>query len=407
METLRELDDLREMVNNSIQQKEKDYIDLRLDYDQIQERLDHNEEILMEAKEKLAQYEEFDQELELTKQKLTKKTKELEIIRGKKEQAEMYSAALQEDFNEKERELLRNQQILAEKEEELSQVREILLEKENRLAESEEKDQDAILVRSNQLEVKYNSLKEGVKVEIAQKNDLIKRLMEKERKDSEEIESLQVELINGRGENKTLRHELSSKNDKLKQTGTLLKGFKGKVAEHDSLSQDKARLEDLLQKSEEQRKLDEGKILILKENLNKKEHDMKKLKEDYLRNFEMLERRVRDLAQFKAQEKPPVAVTSLQDQVILKKIMKNPTISVKSSKDSSVQIRNLKTFTRNSSIQVSNIMGTRNTYKNLPPGPPTKPSLPIYSRPSSASTKEDWSTSSSTLEELLPPGPVV
>ena len=407
METLRELDDLREMVNNSIQQKEKDYIDLRLDYDQIQERLDHNEEILMEAKEKLAQYEEFDQELELTKQKLTKKTKELEIIRGKKEQAEMYSAALQEDFNEKERELLRNQQMLAEKEEELSQVREILLEKENRLAESEEKDQDAILVRSNQLEVKYNSLKEGVKVEIAQKNDLIKRLMEKERKDSEEIESLQVELINGRGENKTLRHELSSKNDKLKQTGTLLKGFKGKVAEHDSLSQDKARLEDLLQKSEEQRKLDEGKILILKENLNKKEHDMKKLKEDYLRNFEMLERRVRDLAQFKAQEKPPVAVTSLQDQVILKKIMKNPTISVKSSKDSSVQIRNLKTFTRNSSIQVSNIMGTRNTYKNLPPGPPTKPSLPIYSRPSSASTKEDWSTSSSTLEELLPPGPVV
>ena len=407
METLRELDDLREMVNNSIQQKEKDYIDLRLDYDQIQERLDHNEEILMEAKEKLAQYEEFDQELEVTKQKLTKKSKELEIIREKKEQAEMYSAALQEDFNEKERELLRNQQMLAEKEEELSQVREILLEKENRLAESEEKDQDAILVRSNQLEVKYNSLKEGVKVEIAQKNDLIKRLMEKERKDSEEIESLQVELINGREENKTLRHELSSKNDKLKQTGTLLKGFKGKVAEHDSLSQDKARLEDLLQKSEEQRKLDEGKILILKENLNKKEHDMKKLKEDYLRNFEMLERRVRDLAQFKAQEKPPVAVTSLQDQVILKKIMKNPTISVKSSKDSSVQIRNLKTFTRNSSIQVSNIMGTRNTYKNLPPGPPTKPSLPIYSRPSSASTKEDWSTSSSTLEELLPPGPVV
>ena len=407
METLRELDDLREMVNNSIQQKEKDYIDLRLDYDQIQERLDHNEEILMEAKEKLAQYEEFDQELEVTKQKLTKKTKELEIIREKKEQAEMYSAALQEDFNEKERELLRNQQMLAEKEEELSQVREILLEKENRLAESEEKDQDAILVRSNQLEVKYNSLKEGVKVEIAQKNDLIKRLMEKERKDSEEIESLQLELMSGREENKTLRHELSSKNDKLKQTGTLLKGFKGKVAEHDSLSQDKARLEDLLQKSEEQRKLDEGKILILKENLNKKEHDMKKLKEDYLRNFEMLERRVRDLAQFKAQEKPPVAVTSLQDQVILKKIMKNPTISVKSSKDSSVQIRNLKTFTRNSSIQVSNIMGTRNTYKNLPPGPPTKPSLPIYSRPSSASTKEDWSTSSSTLEELLPPGPVV
>ena len=331
METLRELDDLREMVNNSIQQKEKDYIDLRLDYDQIQERLDHNEEILMEAKEKLAQYEEFDQELEVTKQKLTKKTKELEIIRGKKEQAEMYSAALQEDFNEKERELLRNQQMLAEKEEELSQVREILLEKENRLAESEEKDQDAILVRSNQLEVKYNSLKEGVKVEIAQKNDLIKRLMEKERKDSEEIESLQLELMSGREENKTLRQELSSKNDKLKQTGTLLKGFKGKVAEHDSLSQDKARLEDLLQKSEEQRKLDEGKILILKENLNKKEHDMKKLKEDYLRNFEMLERRVRDLAQFKAQEKPPVAVTSLQDQVILKKIMEYPAISLKSS----------------------------------------------------------------------------
>ena len=403
METLRELDDLREMVNNSIQQKEKDYIDLRLDYDQIQERLDHNEEILMEAKEKLAQYEEFDQELEVTKQKLTKKSKELEIIREKKEQAEMYSAALQEDFNEKERELLRNQQMLAEKEEELSQVREILLEKENRLAESEEKDQDAILVRSNQLEVKYNSLKEGVKVEIAQKNDLIKRLMEKERKDSEEIESLQLELMSGREENKTLRHELSSKNDKLKQTGTLLKGFKGKVAEHDSLSQDKARLEDLLQKSEEQRKLDEGKILILEENLKKKEHDRKKLKEDYLRNFEELDRRVWLLAQ----EKPPVAVTSLQDQVILKKIMKNPTISVKSSKDSSVQIRNLKTFTRNSSIQVSNIMGTRNTYKNLPPGPPTKPSLPIYSRPSSASTKEDWSTSSSTLEELLPPGPVV
>ena len=401
METLRELDDLREMVNNSIQQKEKDYIDLRLDYDQIQERLDHNEEILMEAKEKLAQYEEFDQELEVTKQKLTKKTKELEIIRGKKEQAEMYSAALQEDFNEKERELLRNQQMLAEKEEELSQVREILLEKENRLAESEEKDQDAILVRSNQLEVKYNSLKEGVKVEIAQKNDLIKRLMEKERKDSEEIESLQLELMSGREENKTLRHELSSKNDKLKQTGTLLKGFKGKVAEHDSLSQDKARLEDLLQKSEEQRKLDEGKILILKEKLNKKEHDMKKLKEDYLRNFEELDRRVWLLAQ----EKPPVAVTSLQDQVILKKIMKNPTISVKSSKDSSVQIRNLKTFTRNSSIQVSNIMGPRTTYKNLPPGPPTKPSLPRYS--SSASTKEDWTTSSSTLEELLPPGPVV
>ena len=385
METLRELDDLREMVNNSIQQKEKDYIDLRLDYDQIQERLDHNEEILMEAKEKLAQYEEFYQELEVTKQNLTEKTKELEIIREKNEQAEKYSAALEEEFNEKERELLRNQQMLAEKEEELSQVREILLEKENR----------------------YNSLKEGVKVEIAHKNDLIKRLKEKERKDSEEIESLQVELMNGREENETLRHELSSKNDKLKQTWTLLKGFKGKVAEHDSLSQDKARLEDLLQKSEEQRKLDEGKILILKENLNKKEHDMKKLKEDYLRNFEMLERRVRDLAQFKAQEKPPVAVTSLQDQVILKKIMKNPTISVKSSKDSSVQIRNLKTFTRNSSIQVSNIMGTRNTYKNLPPGPPTKPSLPIYSRPSSASTKEDWSTSSSTLEELLPPGPVV
>ena len=404
METLRELDDLREMVNSSVQQKERDYIDLKLDYDQIQERLDHNEEILMEAKEKLAQYEEFDQELEVTKQKLTEKTKELEIIREKNEQAEKYSAALQEEFNEKERELLRNRQMLAEKEEELSQVREILLEKENRLAESEEKDQDAILVRSNQLEVKYNSLKEGVKVEIAQKNDLIKRLMEKERKDSEEIESLQVELMNGREENETLRHELSSKNDKLKQTGTLLKGFKGKVAEHDSLSQDKARLEDLLQKSEEQRKLDEGKILILKENLNKKEHDMKKVKEDYLRNFEELDRRVWLLAQ----EKPPVAaVTSLQDQVILKKIMENPTISVKSSKDSSVQIRNLKTLTRNSSIQVSNIVGPRTTYKNLPPGPPTKPSLPIYSRPSSASTKEDWSTSSSTLEELLPPGPVV
>ena len=294
-ETLRELTEVKEKSN-----RREDELKQR-----IQRIAAENEELISQNRRNSDELAAVKEKLNRSKDEVKEKENELSLVRWKFDDTLRELTEVKEKLNrtedealEKEKELSRVhctllevskvQRIAPENEEHISQdsrnsdelaaVKEKLKEKEKELSEKE--------VELSQVNLKLDSWKRGVRLELTKKDEKIEGLKENEKMMKEmkmeavkKIEFMQVNLMKSK--------------ENQKKLSCLLKGFKCKVEKFDSLTQENQRLE-----SEANR---------MEEDLKKRDTEKIKMCEDFKKQFGLLDEKLRQVMKAVNMKQGPVS----------------------------------------------------------------------------------------------------